>query len=99
MGLLTASDRRRDLSRIRWLGGIRRGVREACREFRFGAEEIIDAGESVVVFSRNTGLAKSGVRLDVRAVQVLTFRDGKVINYRYFGEDRAACLQAVGLVG
>src|SRR5271165_5892754 len=48
-------------------------VREACCEFRFGAEEIIDAGESVVVFSRNTGLAESGVRLDVRAAQVLTF--------------------------
>ena len=73
-------------------------VRETCREFRFGAEEIIDAGESVVVLSRNNGLAKSGVRLDVRAVQVLTFRDGKVITYRYFGEDRAACLASVGLV-
>jgi ketosteroid isomerase-like protein len=74
-------------------------VRETCQEFRFETEEIIDAGESVVVFSHNTGLAKSGIRLDVRVVQVLTFRNGKVVTYRHFGEDRAACLQAVGLAG
>ena len=75
------------------------GVRERCQKFRFGAREIIDAGESVVVFSRNSGLTKSGIKLDSRVVQVLTFRNGKVVAYRYFGEDRAACLEAVGLVG
>jgi ketosteroid isomerase-like protein len=75
------------------------GVRETCQEFRFEAKEIIDAGESVVVFSRNTGLAKSGIRFDVRVAQVLTFRNGKVATYGYFGEDRAACLEAVGLAG
>jgi ketosteroid isomerase-like protein len=73
------------------------GVRESCPEFRFEAEEIIDAGESVVVLSRNTGVATSGIRLDVRAVQVLTFRNGKVITSSYFGEDRPACLESVGL--
>jgi ketosteroid isomerase-like protein len=73
------------------------GVREACQEFRFAAEEIVDAGESVVVISRNTGLAESGIRLDAGVAQTLTFRDAKVVTYRYFGEDRAACLEAVGL--
>jgi ketosteroid isomerase-like protein len=79
-----------------WMRFVER-VRAACQEFRFGAEEIIDAGESVVVFGHNTGMAKSDIRFDVRAVQVLTFRNGKMITYRYFGEDRVACLEAVGL--
>jgi ketosteroid isomerase-like protein len=74
-------------------------VYEAFEEFRFSAGEIIDAGESVVVFSHNTGWTKSGIRLDLRAVQVLTFRKGKVVTYRYFGDDRAGCLEAVGLTG
>jgi ketosteroid isomerase-like protein len=74
-------------------------VYEAFEEFCFSAGEIIDAGESVVVFSHNTGVTKSGIRLDARVVQVLTFRNGKVIAYRYFGEDRAAGLEAVGLTG
>src|SRR5271167_2747619 len=63
--------------------------RDAWQEFRYEADEIIDAGESVVVFSRNTGLAKSGIELGVRVDQVLTLREGKIVHYRYFGEDRA----------
>jgi ketosteroid isomerase-like protein len=71
--------------------------RDAWLEFRYEAEEIIDAGDSVVVFSHNIGLAKSGIRLGVRVGQVLTLRDGKIVHYQYFGEDRAACLEAVEL--
>src|SRR5271157_1438490 len=37
--------------------------RDAWQEFRFDVEEIIDAGESVVLFGHNTGLAKSGIKL------------------------------------
>src|SRR5271165_2794144 len=47
--------------------------RDAWQEFRFDAEEIIDAGESVVLFGHNTGLAKSGIKLSRRASQVWTF--------------------------
>jgi ketosteroid isomerase-like protein len=72
---------------------------DAWQEFRWEAEEIIDAGESVVLFTHNTGLARSGVKLGVRVGSVLTFRDGKIVRWQYFGEDRAACLKAVGLAG
>ena len=49
------------------------------------------------VCSYLSALAESGARLDVRTAQVLTFRTGKVTTYRYFGEDRVACLEALRL--
>jgi ketosteroid isomerase-like protein len=58
----------------------------------------IDAGESVVLFTHNTGLAKSsGIRFGIRVGHVFTFRNGKIVRCQYFGEDRAACLEAAGL--
>ena len=38
---------------------------DAWQEFRLEVEEIIDAGVSVVVFTHNTGLAKSGIKVGV----------------------------------
>jgi|SRR5271165_3194035 len=70
--------------------------RDAWQEYRFDVEEVIDAGESVVLFGHNTGLAKSGIKLSVRVGQVWTLRDGKIVRWQFFGEDRAACLEAVG---
>ena len=70
---------------------------EAWQELRLEIEEIIDAGDSVVLFTNMIGLSKSGVKLGQRASQVWTFRDGKIIRDQYFGEDRVACLEAVGL--
>ena len=43
------------------------------------------------------GLSKSGIKLSQRVGQVWTFRDGKIVRDQYFGDDRAACLQAAGL--
>jgi ketosteroid isomerase-like protein len=71
--------------------------RDAWQEARFEVEEIIDAGDSVVLFTHNTGLAKSGIKLGVRVGQVLTLSGGKIARWQYFGEDRAACLEAAGL--
>jgi ketosteroid isomerase-like protein len=73
--------------------------RDVWQEFRMEAQEIIDAGDSVVLFTHNTGLSRSGIKLGVRVGHVLTFRDGKIIGYQYFGEDRAACLESLGLEG
>lgn len=67
------------------------------QEFHREVEGLLGAGDSVVVFSRDTGRAQSGVEVVVSVGQVLTFRDGKIITYRYFGEDRQACLDAAGL--
>lgn len=45
-------------------------------------EEIIDAGEKVVVFGKTRGRAKkSGKEFDVRAVHVWTLRDGKGLKF------------------
>jgi ketosteroid isomerase-like protein len=70
---------------------------EAWHELRMDIEEIIDAGDHVVLFTNMIGMSKSGIKLGQRAGQVWTFRDGKIIRDQYFGEDRVACLEAVGL--
>jgi ketosteroid isomerase-like protein len=72
---------------------------DAWQELRLEIEEIIDAGDNVVLFTNMIGLSKSGIELDHRVGQVWTFRDGKIVRDQFFGEDRAACLAAVGLAG
>src|SRR5271155_5110418 len=52
--------------------------RDAWREIRMEVEEIIDAGESVVVFVHTIGLSRSGIKLSVRVGHVVTVRDGKI---------------------
>ncbi|HZA90234.1 MAG TPA: nuclear transport factor 2 family protein [Solirubrobacterales bacterium] len=61
-------------------------------------KELIDAGDVVVAFIRTSARGKlSGVEVDALVWNVWTFRDGKPIKFTYFGEDRAAALQAAGL--
>ncbi len=72
---------------------------DAWQELLMDIEEIIDAGNKVVLFTNMIGLSKSGIRLSQRVGQVWTFRDGKIVRDQYFGDDRAACLQAAGLAG
>ncbi len=72
-------------------------LREAWQEFRFERDELIDAGDSVAVFSDSIGRGRWDIELEVRTGSVMTFRDGKLIRYCYFGEDRDGCLSAVGL--
>jgi ketosteroid isomerase-like protein len=71
--------------------------RDAWQEFRMELEEVIDAGDSVVLFTHNTGLSRSGIKLGVRVGHLWTVRDCKIFRCQYFGEDRAACLEAAGL--
>lgn len=61
-------------------------------------KELIDAGDVVVSLIRTTARGKSsGVEVDALVWNVWTFRDGKPIEFKYFGEDRAAALEAAGL--
>ena len=61
-------------------------------------EEVIDAGDKVIAFIRTSGRGKtSGVDVEAYVWNVWTFRDGKPAEWTYFGEDRAAALEAVGL--
>ena len=61
-------------------------------------QELVDAGDKVFAFIRTRALGKSsGAEVDALVWNVWTFRDGKPVEFKYFGEDRAAALEAAGL--
>jgi len=75
-------------------------VMEPWDEVRREPEEIIDlGGDRVLVLFRTSARGKgSGVEVDARAGDLLTFREGRVA--RWIGyPDRAQALNAVGLEG
>ena len=79
-------------ARRRLPGSTRCGARSSIRSTRSGGttsrrspEELLDAGESVVVLGRYTGRAKeTGKPLDVPFAHVWSFRDGKAVLFRQF---------------
>lgn len=76
---------------------IRDGWLDAWAEHRVDLEEMIDAGDDVVVSLHVTASGRgSGVEVDVRLHGHFKVREGKVI-YLFEHEDRAAALKAVGL--
>lgn len=79
-----------------WLGFAEQ-FRGVWQEFHREIQEILDAGDSVVIFTRDTGVSESGIKIASSVCQVSSFRNGKMVSYRYFGEERLACLEAVGL--
>jgi ketosteroid isomerase-like protein len=77
-----------------------RGRHEIFEEGHIGWEpkELIDAGQKVLAFIRTSGRGQaSGVDVDAHVWNVWTFRAGKPVEWAYFGEDRAAALEAAGL--
>ena len=68
----------------------------AWTDYRLDAEEVIDAGASVVVVLHERGRGKgSGTPFERRFAQVWTFHRGKVIRWEIF-PDKAAALAAAG---
>jgi ketosteroid isomerase-like protein len=66
-------------------------------EYEFELEEVIDCGDDVLALWTEHGRgAASGAAVSARNHAVLTFRDGKLLRYREFYDERAA-RQAVGL--
>jgi ketosteroid isomerase-like protein len=66
-------------------------------QLRVQAERFIEAGDAVVVFTRQTGKAKaSGVSIDGEFADVMTLREGRVVRLDSY-RDRAEALDAVGL--
>ena len=61
-------------------------------------QELVDAGDKVFAFIRTRARGRaSGVEVDAQVASVWTFRNGKPVEFKYFGEDRAAALEAAGL--
>lgn len=75
-----------------------RGFLKAWTSFSIVAEELIEAGNSVVVVAHQRGVGQtSGLDADMGLqFQVWTFRGDSVIRFEAFG-DRAEALAAVGL--
>ena len=67
---------------------------EAFDDFSFQAEEMVDAGDSVVVEVRQSGRGKeTGAQVESHAWQVFTLRNGKVVHCRGY-ETKAQALEA-----
>jgi ketosteroid isomerase-like protein len=79
---------------------VREGFRswlEAWEAIRYEADELLDAGDSVLAMTRVSARGRaSGVELMYETPQLWTFRDGKVIRMRVFS-DRDEALAAAGL--
>lgn len=89
-----------DPIRARGVDGMARVWREVLQgwdEFRTGPiEELIEAGDQIVVLSRLVGRgARSGVEVDARRGAVFTFREGKIA--RLFLTGREEALEAARL--
>jgi uncharacterized protein len=81
--------------------GVRELWSEAKRifgEFRNIPEEMFSAGDKLLVYVRIEGVgAKSGAPVEARIAHLHTFRDGRVVLVRSFG-DREEAQRAAGLV-
>jgi ketosteroid isomerase-like protein len=66
---------------------------------RLKVEELIDAGNKVLALIRFGGRGKtSGADVETLVWHVWTFRNGTPSEFTYFGGDRVAALEAVGLM-
>ena len=66
-------------------------------DFGFEADEIVDAGDSVMVYLHQWGRGKdTGAEVDSRTWQVFTFRDGKVVHCRGY-TTKGEALEAAGM--
>jgi ketosteroid isomerase-like protein len=63
-------------------------------------QELIDAGDKVVALIRTSARGKgSGVGVEAHVWNLWTFREGKPVEFKYFGDDKVAALEAAGLSG
>jgi ketosteroid isomerase-like protein len=74
-----------------------REMDEVWEDFRSELEDLFEAGDHVVAFVRISGRGRaSGLEIDVRVGQTFSFKDGRIVASRYYG-DRTEALQAAGL--
>jgi ketosteroid isomerase-like protein len=61
-------------------------------------QELLDADDKVAALIRFSARGKgSGAEVEAHVWNLWTFRDGKPVEFKYFGDDRAAALEAAGL--
>jgi ketosteroid isomerase-like protein len=66
-------------------------------DYHLDAEELIDAGSSVVVVVHERGRGRgSGAPFEQRFAQVMTFRQGRIIRWEMY-PDKGSALEAAGL--
>jgi ketosteroid isomerase-like protein len=89
-----------DAGEYRGHDGVARWLRDwenAWGEFTVTAEELLDAGERVVLVLRMTATGRgSGATLERQDAMVWQLRDGKLVRLDYFNSKQQA-LEAVGL--
>ena len=70
---------------------------EMWSDYRFEVQDLVDAGEKVVLLYRQVGKSKeSGVEVEEQAAWVYTLRDGKIARVEMF-QDRETALRAAGV--
>jgi ketosteroid isomerase-like protein len=70
---------------------------EQWEDWTVEVERVVDAGsEQVVLFMRETGVSRSGLRMSERHAELYDLRDGKVVRRRGFSDPDEA-LEAAGL--
>lgn len=64
--------------------------------YAIGAEELIDAGEAVVMAFANVLRGRDGIEVEARGFWVWTFREGLIVRLCLY-QERNEALEAVGL--
>jgi ketosteroid isomerase-like protein len=59
-------------------------------------QDLLDAGEHVVVPNRSFARGRQGVAVTTNSIQVFSMREGKIVRLRLY-QDRNTALKAVGL--
>jgi ketosteroid isomerase-like protein len=69
---------------------------DSWESFTIGADELIDAGEDVVMPFTNVARGREGIEVQARGIWVWTIRDGSVVRACLF-QERQEALEAAGL--
>jgi ketosteroid isomerase-like protein len=98
----TEDPSRADAGTYRGHEGVRaalEGWLDAFDEYSFTVQRFVDCGDDVLVIGREEGRgAVSGAPVSTTNHELITIRDGKIVRFREFYDERAA-LEAAGLRG
>jgi ketosteroid isomerase-like protein len=69
---------------------------DSWESFTIGADELIDAGEDVVMPFTNVARGRDGIEVQARGIWVWTIRDGSIVGACLY-QERQEALEAAGL--